>query len=174
MAINRSSEEVEVLLLCADLMDYPDERHPDLARRLSTLVNDDTCTLSDWSEEEIAAEYLQTFSIGASGKRTVPYAAWWRDGQLRGPAFRKIEAFYTEQGYALDPEEPLPADHLSVMLRFLSILIEEGERETAKAFSRFLTWLNDFEKSLESTSVLCSYPMAARAAARIVASLNTP
>ena len=171
MAINRSSEEVEVLLLCADLMEYPDERHRELTQRLSALVNDDVCNLSDWSEEEIAAEYLKIFSIGASGKRTVPYAAWWRNGQLRGPAFRQIEAFYSEQGYALDPEEPLPADHLSVMLRFLSILIEDGERETAKAFSRFLTWLNDFEKSLESTSVLCSFPMAARAAARIVASL---
>jgi len=165
-------EELEALLLCADLMEYPDGTHRDKAQRLARLVHDPSCTMEDWSDEAIEAEHVRCFSIGASHKRTVPYAAWWRDGQLRGPAYRRIETFYTESGYGRDPNDPLPADHLSVMLRFLSILIEEGETETAKAFSRFLTWLNDFEKSLESTSVLCSYPLAARTAAGIVTRLN--
>jgi len=172
VTINPSLELTEVLLLCADILEYPDEMYRDNVQRLGVLLNEITCTLPDWTQEEIEAEHLHLFSIGASQKRTVLYAAWWRDGQMRGPTYRRIEAFYTDSGYALDPDMPLPADHLSVMLRFLSILIEEGEMESAKAFSRFLTWLNDFEKSLESTSVLCSYPLAARAAAHVVTNIN--
>jgi len=168
----RSSDWIEVLLLCADLLDYPDETHREKAARLGILLNDTTCTLSQWHREEIEAEYLQLFTIGASRKQTVLYAGWWRDGGLRGPTYRRIEAFYTENGYVLDPDEPLAADHLSVMLRFLSILIEEGSPGSVQAFSRFLTWLNELEKSLESTSVLCSFSLAVQAAAHIVNVLN--
>ena len=163
-----AADRSEVLLLCADLLEYPDGRYRVNAARLAVWLSDKACTLEGWSDEEIEAEYLQIFSIGASRKRTVLNAAWWRDGQLRGPTYRRIEAFYTACGYALDPEETLPADHLAVMLRFVSILLDEGQTDTAKAFSRFLTWLNDFEKSLESTSVLCSYRMVAQATAQII------
>jgi TorA maturation chaperone TorD len=170
--IIKSPDRVEVLSLCADLLEYPDETHKAKVKRLGVLLDDTTCQLDGWTDEEIEAEHLQLFSIGASQKRTVLHAGWWRDGQLRGPTYRTIEAFYTDNGYALDPDEPLVADHLSAMLRFLSILIEEGQMESAKAFSRFLTWLNDFEKSLESTSVLCSFSIVAHAAATIVNTIN--
>jgi len=159
---------IEALLLCADLLDYPDETHTVKTRRLSTLAHNTTCTLSNQSQEEIEAKYLQLFSIGASRQRTVLYAGWWRDGEMRGPTYRRIETFYTESGYKLDPEIPLAADHLSVMLRFLSILIEEGQMESVQAFSRFLTWLNELAKSLESTSVLCSFALAVQTATHII------
>jgi len=170
--VTASPEYIEVLLLSADLLGYPDETHREKAEHLGRVLDDTTCTSIDWTQEEIEAEYLRLFSIGASQKRTVLYAAWWRDGRLRGPTYRRIETFYTQSGYERDPDDPLPADHLSVMLRFLSILIEEGEIESAKAFSRFLTWLNELEKSLESTSVLCSYLQAVQTAAHVVTIIN--
>jgi len=161
-------DRIETLLLSADLLEEPDQTHRAKAERLAALLDERACVLTEYPADEIAAEYLRLFSIGARQRHTVLYAGWWRDGRLQGPTCRRIETFYAQHGYRLDPAVSLPADHLSVMLRFLSILIEEDDRVSAEAFSRFLTWVNDFAGALERTSVLCSYPMAARAAERII------
>jgi TorA maturation chaperone TorD len=161
------------LALCADLLDYPDKQYKQKLQQLQSLLGEHHCELSMHSDERIESEYLRLFSIEATANRTVPVASWWLDGSAHGVTMRRIEAFYKECGYEIDPTLYKVPDHLVMMLRFLSILLEDNFYEEAKAFSRFLTWLNDFEKSLESTSVLCSFPLAVKHAVTILETLNS-
>ncbi len=162
----------EGLALCADLLDYPDAYYTEHLQQLQTLFGDAACSLSTFSMEKIEGEYLRLFSIEATANRTVPVASWWLDGSTHGASMGKIKTFYKECGYEIDTSLHKVPDHLVMMLRFLSILLEDGFYEEVKAFSRFLTWLNDFEKSLESTSVLCSFPLAVKYAITILETLN--
>jgi TorA maturation chaperone TorD len=162
----------EGLALCADLLDYPGAHYTEHLQQLQLLFGDAQCNFSSFSMEKIEGEYLRLFSIEATANRTVPIASWWLDGSTHGTSMRKIEAFYKECGYEIDPSLHKVPDHLVMMLRFLSLLSEDGSYAEAKAFSRFLIWLNDFEKSLESTSVLCSFPLAVKYAIIILETLN--
>ncbi len=167
-----SQDLADSLVLCADLLDYPDNHYREKLHQLCLLTGDQTCKISSISQEKLEAEYLRLFSIEATANRTVPIASWWLDGSSHGSSMRKIEVFYKECGYEIDHTLYKVPDHLVMLLRFISILLEDGLDERAKAFSRFLTWLNDFEKSLESTSVLCSFPLAAKYAITILETLN--
>jgi len=160
------------LALCADLLDYPDAHYIEHLQQLQLLFGDAQCNLSSFSMEKIEREYLRLFSIEATANQTVPIASWWLDGSTHGASMRKIEAFYKECGYEIDPSLHKVPDHLVMMLRFLSLLVEDGFYAEAKAFSRFLIWLNDLKISLESTSVLCSFPLAVKYAITILETLN--
>ena len=160
------------LALCADLLDYPDTDYRQHLQQFQELLGTADCHLSSFSDDKLEGEYLRLFSIEATANRTVPVASWWLDGSTHGISMRKIEAFYKECGYEIDPSLHKVPDHLVMMLRFLSILLEDGSYTEAKAFSRFLIWLNDLEKSLESTSVLCSFPLAIKYAITILETLN--
>jgi len=168
-----SQDLVDKLVLCADLLDYPDNHYIDKLQQLSILTGDEICKMSSTSQEKLEAEHLRLFSMEATANKTVPLASWWLEGISYGSSMGKIKTFYLESGYEIDYSLYKSPDHVVMMLRFISILLEDGLIERAKAFSRFLTWLNDFEKSLESTSVLYSFPMATKHAIEIINILNT-
>lgn len=153
---------IVILDLCADILDYPDDTYTEKLRQLQQIAAGDDCMLAEMSRETIEAEHIRLFSIEATKSRTVPYASWWIDGMYHGASLRHITAFYASCGYEVDASIHKSGDHLVQMLHFLAQLIEDGLYEEAKAFFRFLTWLNDFEKSLESTTALCSFSLAVK------------
>ncbi len=163
---------IVVLDLCADLLDYPDDTYADKLQQLQRIDAGDGCRLVNVSKEDIEAEYVRIFSIEATKSRTVPCASWWLDGVYHGASLRHITAFYAACGYEMDTSLYKSSDHLVQMLHFLAQLIEDGFYEEAKAFSRFLTWLNDFEKSLESTSTLCLFPAVVKSAIYVIEEMS--
>jgi len=164
---------VTILDLSADLLDYPDERYTDKLQQLQTMVAGENCMSKGIAREDMEAEYVRLFSIEATKSRTVPYASWWLDGVYHGASLRHITAFYAACGYEMDASLCKSGDHLVQMLHFLAQLIEDESYEEAKAFSRFLTWLNDFEKSLESTSTLCPFLVAVKSAIDAIGEISS-
>lgn len=80
---------------------------------------------------------------------SVLYTSWRIDGKMVGISSSRINDFYNKCGYCFDiglVKKPL--DHISLMITFIAILLEERKFNEIKDFSKFLTWLYKFSNSL--------------------------
>jgi len=168
---NLSTEEkISVLYLCADILDYPDETYIEKLDELKLLLN---YSFEEFDLEYIESEYISIFSMSATKLKCVPYASWWLDGKMSGLSTSKIKNFYKKCGYTFD--ETLvekPVDHISLMLAFVAILLEEKKFKEINEFIRFLSWLNDFANSLDNASKIKYFKYAIDTAQQIINSLK--
>ena len=143
-------EKISALYLCADILDYPDDDYKQKLDELQLLVNS---PIQDLELYHIQAMYLDIFSIRSTRLKTVHYASWWIDGKMSGVSSSKINDFYNKCGYKFDTDlVKKPVDHISLMITFIAILLEEDRFEEIKEFSKFLTWTDNFANSLDKAS----------------------
>ncbi len=163
-------DKISVLYLCADILDYPDERYIQKLDTLELLLDKH---FRKFDLEYIQSEYISVFSMSATKLKCVPYASWWLDGKMSGLSSSKIKKFYEKCGYKFD--EVLvgkPVDHISLMLVFVAILQEEKKFKEIDEFVKFLSWLNDFANSLDKASDIKYFKYAINTAQQIINSLK--
>jgi TorA maturation chaperone TorD len=163
-------EKISALYLCADVLDYPDKTYIKKLDDLKLLLNN---SFEEFDLEYIESEYISIFSMSATKLKCVPYASWWLDGKMSGLSTSKIKNFYKKCGYTFD--ETLvekPVDHISLMLVFVAILLEEKKFKEINEFIKFLSWLNDFANSLNKASDIKYFYYAIDTAQQIINSLK--
>lgn len=161
--------QIEALLFCADIFDYPTNKALDNFNSIIEHQFGRRFTKYD----EIEAEYIRIFSMQATLLKCVPYASWWIDGKMSGPALAKINDFYIECGYRFDVKNmKKPADHVSFMLRFVAILAEDERYAELSRFMDFLDWFERFVDSLKKATDLEIFPMVGEISLSIINSLK--
>lgn len=130
--------------------------------------------IASWEEHPgllraLAAEYARLFLL--FGRDTAPpYASYYLEtgGQLAGAAHDRMQQRLAAAGMAMPEGSGEPADHLSVMLEYLSELYGQGAgREPPAAFIRaeLLPWTGLFAAAVQRAAPLDGfYPAAARLA----------
>jgi len=162
-----NEEKISALYLCADILDYPCD---DYNLKIKDLKID---SIDEFDLDYIQSEYITIFSMKATKLKCVPYASWWLDGKMSGISTSKIKDFYKRCGYVFD--ETLvekPVDHISLMLVFVAILIEEEKFKEINEFAKFLSWLNDFSNSLDKVSDVKYFKQATDTALQIINSIK--
>jgi len=108
-------------------------------------------------EEPPREAYLRTFEA-FDGEYAPPaesaYEAWW-DGEKRGILSGPPASDMQQRYEALDAEVPpsYPADHISLLLEYASLLLEAGNREEYAAFhAAHFEWLPAFRERVEETA----------------------
>ena len=165
-----NEEKISVLYLCADILDYPDEEYIQKLDELELLSDK---YFKKFDLEYIQSEYIAVFSMSATKLKCVPYASWWIDGKMSGLSISKIKIFYKKCGYTFD--EVLvekPVDHISMMLVFVAILLEERKFKEIEDFTKYLSWLNDFEVSLDKATSIKYFKHAINTTLQIINSLK--
>ena len=163
-------EKISALYLCADILDYPEDDYKQKLDELQLLIN---LPIQDFELYHIQAIYLDIFSIRSTKLKTVLYASWWIDGKMSGISSSRINDFYKKCGYVFDTElVKKPVDHISLMIIFIAILLEEEKIEEIKEFSKFLTWINDFSNSLDIASDIKYFKYAIDLSNNIINSLK--
>lgn len=143
-----NAQKVDLFDLSADIFLYPDEFW---FKKLEALSKFAEISKPNLSLEEIQAFYIDVFELNSKIYKTTPIASFWCDGKIMAQTSREIENFYKICGYELDNKGS--KDHLSNMLAFCAILLENDEIEKFKQFSRWFNWLNKFELSLQKLEV---------------------
>lgn len=163
-------EKISALHLCADILDYPDDDYKQKLDELQLLINS---PIQDVELYHIQSMYLDIFSIQSTRLKTVLYASWWIDGKMSGVSSSRINDFYKKCGYMFDTElVKKPVDHISLMITFIAILLEEKKLIEIEEFAKFLTWTNDFANSLDKASELKYYKYAIDVSNNIINSIK--
>ena len=165
-------DQIKILFLCADILDYPNDNYKDAIKTVEKLAktsfNSYEATL-----EDLHSEYISIFSINSTKLKCVPFASWWIDKKMSGKTLSKIVDFYTKCGYKYDDKTmKKPADNVSSMISFIAILAQENKFEEIKEFAKFLTWLDDFAISLEKATDIKSFFYAVNISNKIIHSLK--
>lgn len=141
-------EKVDFFDLSADVFLYPDEFW---FKKLEFLSKMAEISIPNLSLKELQAFHIDTFEINSKAYKTTPIASFWIDGKIMGKTAQEIEGFYRACGFELNFQGSY--DHLSNMLAFCAILLENDEIEKLKKFSLWLNWLDKFEQSLQKLEV---------------------
>ena len=161
--------KISALYLCADILDYPQNDYSEKLKSLQNIFDDDY----DFELEDLESEYLRIFSIESSRLKCVPFASWWIDGNMSGISLSKISKFQNDCGYGFDNEMvKKPLDHISLMITFVAILLEDNRIKKIKEFSKFLTWLNDFANSLDKATKIKTFKYATDISLKIINSIK--
>jgi len=138
---------ISALYLSADILEYPQGEY---LKKVEELYSFSIQKPKDYDMDYLQSEHIRVFNMDTLSLRCVPFASWWIDGRMGGVSYRKIESFYEECGFTLDRELiKKPSDHISLMLTFLAMLLEEDRFEKIEKFAGFLNWLDDFADSLD-------------------------
>jgi len=163
-------EKISALYLCADILDYPTKDYFNKVNNLKKYVGFEVGSLD---LEEVESEYISTFSIYASKKKCVPFASWWLDRKMSGALFVKIGDFYKSCGYVLDTDiVSKRLDHVSMIIVFIAILLEDKKYNEAREFNKFLSWLDEFSESLGKASKIKYFKFAVDIVIEIINSLK--
>jgi len=171
-----TSQMASVLGLCADVFTYPNQEYLNTVKQLGVLAKNpvlmNCCLLS---HNDIETEYIKIFSLAATSYKTVPFASWWLDGKMMGKHYLVIEHFYQSCGFIIDAKSvTLPHDHISLMLSFLSILLEDHRLFEAQQFAEnYLNWLGDFSKELKKSSSIVLFSETAQVTQNLIGSLKS-
>lgn len=137
--------KIETLDLLADLFWFPDEDWFYKLERLKEFKPE--LKIPDISLQDLESFYIYYFDLNSSKFNTSLLASVWLDGKMMGESTVEIEQFYKDCGYIYDREGP--ADHLSNLLVFYAILLEDKKYEEAKEFRKYFSWLNEFDQALQ-------------------------
>lgn len=161
MNIKNISNTISILDSCSEIFNYPTQGYLATVKYLGDLTDNEELKNFSLSYDLVESEYIKLFSVNATSNKTVPNASWWIDGKMMGKNFVKINDFYKECGFVVDLEQiSLPQDHISLMLSFLAILLEEKRVDEVLIFrDKYLKWLNKFEVSLNESTDICIYPL---------------
>ena len=162
-------DKISALYICADIFDYPNECVQKV-ENLKQFVDNPT---KDFDLSYIQSEYIRIFSINSTKLKCVPYASWWLDGKMSGLSTSKINSFYKRCGYVFDEvlvEKPI--DHISLMITFIAILLEEDRLEEIYEFVKFLPWLDNFSNSLDKATDIKYFKLAVDVTSQIINSLQ--
>ncbi len=161
---------ISLLYLSSDILEYPTKSYTETLEEFYSLIKK---SYQKFETDFIESEYIRLFSMKSSSLKTVPFASWWLDGRMCGITLKEIEKFYKNCGYDIDREFiKKPLDHISIMITFIAILLEERRFEEIKKFAKFLTWLNDFANSLNSATEIKYYKDAIEVTNSIINSLK--
>ena len=163
-----TEEKISALYLCADILDYPDA---DYVRKLQNLKL--ISSLEEVDLDFVKSEHISIFSINATRFKCVPYASWWIDGKMAGVTVLEVSDFYMKCGYMFDANlVKKESDHISLMLVFVAILLEEKKLKELNEFIELLSWLNNFKNSLNKASSIKYFAQAVDKALQIIDSLK--
>ena len=123
----------KLLVLFADILDYPRPGLAELARECEEHVCDSARKglaefrrfVTETPREKLEESYAETFDLGAEHCLYVGYHLFG-DGYNRNRFLQELNARYRARGFDSGPELP---DHLPVMLRFLAAYQGGAERE---------------------------------------------
>ncbi|WP_331774843.1 TorD/DmsD family molecular chaperone [Sulfurospirillum sp. 1612] len=162
-------DSIAALFLCAEIFDYPTPQAcEDFNTMFAPLFG---CKFAE--QDDVEAEYIRIFAINSVTLKCVPYASWWLDGKMSGATLSKINQFYTQCGYEFDSKNmKRPADHISFMIRFVAILLEDGKQEELKEFIGFLSWFETFVNSLNGATKMRIFPLAGEITLNIMHALK--
>jgi TorA maturation chaperone TorD len=119
---------------------------------------------------ELQAVYTALFSANPGGLPAVPYASFHigPDGQTYGEATTKLHSLMSSAGVAPADQAGEPADHISCILGFASLLAglscDTGEvrREFAELLDEYLLpWLPQFSTDITASGISDFYSSAA-------------
>ena len=110
---------------------------------------------------DLETEYISLFVTSVNGVNCIPYASWWVENKIMGEETLKIQRFYENCGFKLNPEIIKgPPDHIALEIGFLSRLLEEKMLpEANKMINEHLDWVNSFSKCIHQNSKLSIYPI---------------
>lgn len=170
-----TDQMASALGLCADVFTYPNQEYFNKVKQLGILTQNSIlidCSLL--SQNDVETEYIKSFSLAATSYKTVPLASWWLDGKMMGKHYIDIERFYQSCGFVIDSQTvALPHDHISLMLSFLSILLEDHRVAEAQEFAEnYMNWLGSFYKELQVSSPIALFSETARVAQNLIGSLK--
>lgn len=121
--------------------------------------------------------YLRTFEA-FDGEYAPPaesaYETWW-DGEKRGILSGPPASDMQQRYEALDAEVPAayPADHVSLLLEYASLLLEAGNREEYATFhAAHFEWLPAFRERVESTADSPFYHWAVQTVDRMTSAIG--
>ncbi len=171
MLIQSNEDKISALYLCADIFDYP--ANNDYIQKIQSLEFLCEKTFKEIDISFVQSEYIRIFSINSTKLKCVPYASWWIDGKMAGLSTSKIKNFYKRCGYAFDQVlVEKPVDHISLMITFIAILLEENRLEEIYEFKKFLSWLDNFSDSLNKATQIKYFQYAINITSQIINSLQ--
>jgi len=161
MQDTKVSNTIAILDLCSEIFNYPTIESIHKVKELGRLVDNEELKNFSLSLKAVEIEYIKLFSLNSTLNKTVPNASWWIDGKIMGKSFVEINNIYNRNGCFVDMKNiNLPQDHISLMISFVAILLEEEKFEEALLFcNKYFKWLNEFELSLNESSDISFYPL---------------
>ncbi len=75
---------------------------------------------AEWSHDDLQAEFLRLFEVGAGGPPCPLYGGVWSADRMK--AMEEVVRFYNYFGLKLSDERRIPPDHLATELEFLHYL----------------------------------------------------
>lgn len=153
--------EIEVLDLSSFLLSPNEKKYIFKVQELGIILKNESLKSFSLSQSEIESEFIRIFNLNASALKTIPFASWWIDGSMMGESYIQIVEFYKECGYVIDSNKvKLPSDHISLMLFFLSILLENKKYKKSKEFIKnYFFWLSSLNNSLEKSTKVEFFPI---------------
>lgn len=141
-------EKIEIFDLSADIFQYPDENWLKKLELIKSMVEGKfALTIPTQNLDEIRQIYINYFDLNSKKLNIVPVASFWMDSRLMTTLSREIEKFYNMCGFE-DNSFGVP-DHISKMLSFCAILLEENKTSEFVKFREWLSWLDKFSASLK-------------------------
>ena len=147
---------VDLLDLCADLFAFPNEDWCEKYNKLGEFANGEFVeqfnkfsnfkfiNLAKVDFGEISSNYINYFDLYSLKFGTSLLGGVWLDKKAFSRSHDEICKFYEVCGYKVEKN----CDHISNLLAFCAILIENGEFEKFNKFCKFLSWFGELRASL--------------------------
>lgn len=113
----------------------------------------DAVAIDEKTLEDLQIEYTRLFINGVPHVVAPPYGSVYLEKTLRGKYSERIVQFYNEHGFVLTQQSDLP-DSVIHQLEFLSLITEEGDKETERNFLEkyFLVWYPAFSELVRNNT----------------------
>lgn len=102
-------------------------------RRTAAAIERVRFALAEADTSDAQADAVRVLVTNPAGVPAPPYASWYLDGCLLGPATRWVEAEYAGAGLDLAPHADEPADYLGAELEYLFFLSRHEQAARAVA-----------------------------------------
>jgi len=131
--------------------------------------------VTDWIEnfrtedellEQLRIEYTRMFITAFPHVPAPPYQSFYLENELCGHATGEVSEIYHRNGFKVSGEVNEPADHLALLLEFMSRLAEAGnlvDLEGKFIMKRIWGWIDDFRGRIDEYAALPFYPFLVHA-----------
>ena len=147
---------IDCLDLCADLFAFPSDDWCEKYSKLRKFANSEFselfdefsnfkfCNLKEPNLDEIIGNYINYFDLNSAKFGTSLLASVWLDNKAFGENYDKICKFYEFCGYKIEKN----CEHISNLVAFCAILVENSEFEKFNKFCKFLSWFGKLRTNL--------------------------